>query len=266
MITSLKTKMAQPAAVVLAFLTIHLTAAQAESKSNAPSATPPSGYAGHPFQDAVHAGVPQRIPGPVFCAYYDLGGEGVAYHDAEAENQGSGKLNPADGSYLNEFRRQEGCDTSYTKQVPDLESPCNKVTPPLGLLYVGWNEPGEWFKLTVETAEAGTYVADVLYTSQRGGTIRIEVDGTPSHSSFDLVSTFDPAETLSWRQWHHWNVARDAFDVTLPKGVSVLTVHIVTNGNLNLATFLFRPKGSQRTGPDSTAIKTPSPAPAPDKK
>lgn len=224
-------------------------------------AAPPSDYTGRPYQDAVHAGVPQRIPGPVFCAYYDLGGEGIAYHDTEAENQGSGKLNPADGSYLNEFRRHEGGDTSYTKPVPDLESPCNKVTPPLGLLYVGWNEPGEWFKLTVETTEAGTYVADVLYTSQRGGTIGIDVDGTPAPSVFALETTFDPAETIPWRQWHHWNVARDAFEVTLPNGVSVLTVRIMTNGNLNLATFDFRLKGSLRTGPGITAVKTPSPIP-----
>jgi len=225
-------------------------------------AAPPSGYAGRPYRDAVHARVPQRIPGPVFCAYYDSGGEGVAYHDTEAANQGSGKLNPADGSYLNEFRRQEGCDTSYTKPMPDLESPCNKVTPPLGLLYVGWTEPGEWFKLAVETSEAGTYTADVLYTSQRGGGIGIDVDGTSAHSIFSLESTFDPAETIPWRQWHHWNVARDAFEVTLPKGVSVMTVRIVTNGNLNLATFDFRLKGSLRTGPGITAVKTPSPTPA----
>ncbi len=208
-------------------------------------------YPGRPWM-----GRPQAIPGPVFCAYYDIGGEGVAFHDSDAANQGSGKLNRADGSYLNEFRKNEGVDISYTKQKNDLESPCNKVTPPLGLLYVGWNEPGEWFKLTVETAQAGAYVADVLYTSQRGGTIEIEVDGATSRSTFDLASTFDPAETIPWRQWHHWNVVRDAFAVTLPKGVSVLTVHIATNGNLNLATFAFRPRGSERTGPDITAIKT----------
>ncbi len=228
--------------------------------ANVIHAAPPLGYAGRPFQDAIHAGGPQRIPGPVFCAYYDTGGEGIAYHDTTAENQGSGKLNPADGSYLNEFRRHEGCDTSYTKQKPDLESPCNLVTPPLGLLYVGWNEPGEWFKLTVETSEAGTYVADVLHTSQRGGKIGVEVDGATSRTTFDLVSTFNPAETIPWRQWHHWNVARDAFEVTLPKGVSVLTVRIVTNGNLNLATFDFRPIGGLRSEPGVTVVKTPSPA------
>ncbi len=227
---------------------------------SAPQPAWPAARSSRPFGDTLHPAVPQRLPGPVFCAYYDSGGEGIAYHDTEAQNMGNGRLNPPNGTYLNEFRRLEGLDTSYTKQIPDLDSPSNRVIPPLGLLYVGWNEPGEWFKLTVKTAEAATYVADVLYTSHRGGTIGVEVDGATSRSSFSLESTFDPAETIPWRQWHHWNVARDAFEVTLPSGVSVLTVRILTNGNLNLATLDFRVKDSPRTGPGITAVTTPSTA------
>jgi hypothetical protein len=43
-------------------------------------------------------------------AYYDLEGEGVAYHDTDPQNHGSGELNPADVTYLNEFRIHEGVD------------------------------------------------------------------------------------------------------------------------------------------------------------
>jgi len=214
--------------------------------------------AGEPFHDAVRAGDPQRIPGAVFCAYYDLGGEGVAFHDTDGENQGSGKLNPADGSYLNEFRRHEGLDVSYTKQVPDRESPSNRVVPPLGLLYVGWNDPGEWFNLTVETAAAGDYVADLLYTAQRDASISVAVNGGPG-SLVPLASTFDPAETIPWRQWHHWNVAPDSVTVALPKGTSVLTLRIVSGGNINLATLLFRPAGTARSGPAITTWQTARP-------
>ena len=49
-------------------------------------------YAGKPFEDSVYHGGPQHIPGRVMCAYYDLGGEGVAYHDSDAKNNGSGTL------------------------------------------------------------------------------------------------------------------------------------------------------------------------------
>src|SRR5277367_33207 len=63
-----------------------------------------NGYKGMPFHDSVYQGGPQKIPGRVQCAYYDLGGEGVAYHDSDATNSGSGALNKPDGTYLNEFR------------------------------------------------------------------------------------------------------------------------------------------------------------------
>ena len=54
-------------------------------------------YQGKPFQDSAYHGGPQTIPGRVQCAYYDFGGEGVAYHDSDATNHGSGGLNPANG-------------------------------------------------------------------------------------------------------------------------------------------------------------------------
>jgi hypothetical protein len=115
-----------------------------------------SQYKGSPYHDTRYSGGPQKIPGKVLCAYYDLGGEGVAYHDTDPKNHGSGELNPADGTYLNEFRILEGVDTSYTKflRKPDPvdDNPFDKVAPPADLLYVGWTEPGEWFNLTVDVA------------------------------------------------------------------------------------------------------------------
>jgi hypothetical protein len=44
----------------------------------------PHSYQGKPFQDDVHRSGPQTIPGVLQCALYDLGGEGVAYHDTGA--------------------------------------------------------------------------------------------------------------------------------------------------------------------------------------
>src|SRR3984885_12689206 len=105
-------------------------------------------YRSEPYHDSVYHAGPQRIPGRVQCAYYDLGGEGIAYHDVDSTNHGSGALNPANGEYLNEFRRHEGVDISYTKfkrKTPIDDNPYNLVTPPPDQLYVGWTEPGEWF-------------------------------------------------------------------------------------------------------------------------
>ena len=201
------------------------------------------GYQGTPFQDSVYHGGPQTIPGRVQCAYYDFGGEGVAYHDADAINHGSGGLNPANGEYLNEFRMHEGVDTSYTKFKGQIDNnPYNLVTPPTNQLYVGWTEPGEWFNLTVNVKHAGHYAVDLLYTSNRGGSISLDRNGKPLTSAISIISTKNDQDPIAWRQWHHWNILRGAAEIDLPKGISVFTVHILTKGNMNLAYFDFRHK------------------------
>ena len=201
-------------------------------------------YKGTPYADARHTGGPQTIPGKVFPAYYDMGGEGVAYHDSDAKNNGSGALNPADGSYLNEFRMNEGVDTSYTKfgkdpQIDDTEY--DRVKPPADLLYVGWTVPGEWFNVTVDVKKAGWYSADLLYTSNRGGAISLDVNGAPATGSLTIESTYDAKDPVAWRQWHHWNVARHIAKVKLARGRNVITVNIVAEGQMNLAYFDFNP-------------------------
>ena len=203
-----------------------------------------SQYKGLPYRDARYQGGPQKIPGRVLCAYYDLGGEGVAYHDTDPQNHGSGELNPADGTYLNEFRIHEGVDTSYTKfdRKPDPidDNPFDKIVPPRDLSYVGWTEPGEWFNITVDAAHEGTYDADFLYTSNRGGTISIDLNGKDATGPLQIPTTYDSADPVAWRQWHHWNLASNFFKIRLTKGRNVLTVHVLTGGNMNLAYFDFK--------------------------
>ena len=107
-------------------------------------------HAGAPFSDSYHTGGPQLIPGKVQCEYYDRGGAGIAYLDSDSVNSGSGTLNPADGSYLNEFRNNEAVDISYTKMDARHidNNPFNMVKPEKDQLYVGWTEPGEWMNYT----------------------------------------------------------------------------------------------------------------------
>jgi hypothetical protein len=202
-----------------------------------------SQYKGEPYHDSHYQGGPQKIPGRVLCAYYDLGGEGVAYHDTDPVNHGSGELNPADGTYLNEFRMHEGVDTSYTKfdrKTLIDDNPFNIVVPPREMFYVGWTEPGEWINITVDVPHTGDYAADFLYTSNRGATISIDVNGKDATGPLQIASTKDPADPVAWRQWHHWNLASQLFKLRLSKGKNILTVHIVTDGNMNLAYFDFK--------------------------
>jgi hypothetical protein len=227
---------------ILPILAMCTAAGFAAAGHSTPESTFFENYKGTPFVDSHHPRV-QAIPGRVECAYYDRGGEGIAYHDTDAVNHGSGELNPANGTYLNEFRTHEGVDTSYTKfhnpGVPIDNNPYDKVLPPSDQLYVGWTVPGEWFNITVNVAHAGTYQGSLLYTSNRGGTISLDVNGKDATGPLKIVSTFNPADPVAWRQWHHWNVLPKLVKLKLPAGRSVLTVHILTQGNMNLATFDF---------------------------
>jgi len=69
----------------------------------------------------------------------------------------------------------------------------------------------------------------------------VDVNEKDATGPLEITTTNDPADPLAWRQWHHWNLAPQLFKVHLNKGTNVLTVHIVTNGNMNLAYFDFKP-------------------------
>ncbi len=187
-------------------------------------------YAGKPWNGSV-----QQIPGKVQCEFYDTGGEGIAYHDKDSVNNGSGKLNPADGTFLNEFRMKEGVDISYTKfRDPAIDNnPYNLVEPEKNSLYAGWTEPGEWINYTVNVNKTGTYAIDLMYTASGDGEIALEIDGKTLTSALKIPSTRSDKETVAWRQWHHWNRLNPLVTVKLQKGVHVLTLKTVTNGNMN---------------------------------
>jgi hypothetical protein len=200
-------------------------------------------YRGRPYDDAVYHGGPQKIPGRIQCAYYDLGGEGVAYHDLDAVNHGSGELNPANGTYFDRFRMNEGVDISYTKFHDQIDNnPYNKVLPPENQLYVGWTEPGEWFNMTVRVTRTGVYRVDLLYTSRQGGQIALDLNGRNLARPIAIVSTADPREPIDWRQVHHWNLMPGIAHVKLQRGLQVLTLRIVTQGHMNLAYLDFGPQ------------------------
>jgi len=193
------------------------------------------GHPGKPWQNK-----PQHIPGKIECEFYDLGGEGMAYHDDDSVNNGSGKLNPANGSYLNEFRMQEGVDISYTKTHDIDNNPYSTVPPKMGKLYVGWTKPGEWIKYTVQVDRTAIYQVGLMYTANGDGIIGLDLDGKEIAKDLRITSTHNDADTVKWRQWHHWNKVDSLASVKLNKGIHVLTLHVVGNGNMNFDYLEFR--------------------------
>lgn len=117
-----------------------------------------------PFLGAAHA-----IPGPIEAEDYDLGGEGLAYLDCDATNNG--------GAY----RPTEGVDIEPSSE---------------GAFDVGWMCPGEWIEYTVNVGTAATYQIEARVASlATGGSFRLEFDG------IDKTGPVAVPATGGWQSW-----------------------------------------------------------------
>ena len=192
-------------------------------------------YSGTPYEDLVYKGGAQTIPGKLQCEYYDFGGEGVAFHDSDSVNSGSGGLNKADGSYLHEFRIDEAVDISYTKfRDPPIDNTSyNFVEQEKDQLYVGWTNPGEWIKYTIDVKTEGTYDLGLMYTANQNGIISFSVNDLDITGPLSITSTFVAEDTVAFRQWHHWNYIDNIARVQLKKGIQTFTIHTVEIGSMN---------------------------------
>ncbi|HLX62060.1 MAG TPA: carbohydrate-binding protein [Planctomycetota bacterium] len=178
----------------------------------------PADYKGKPWQDK-----PQTIPGKIIAAFYDTGGEGVAYHDVDAKNQGSGTLNKGPEE-KNNFRKEEGVDVSYTKAAFDKFADGTKLE--VDKYYVGWTAAGEWLNFTVNVETAGTYTVKMLASSNnKDAEISLSVNNADKTNSIVLEST---------GHWHTWKMYEKIAEIPLEKGPQLLTLKFVKEGNMNV--------------------------------
>ncbi|WP_411844892.1 carbohydrate-binding protein [Roseibacillus persicicus] len=125
---------------------------------------PPVPEGQNPFGGTAHL-----IPGRVEAENYDLGGQGVAYSDAEEENLG--------GAY-----RTEGVDIEPSG---DTE----------GGYSVGWFDDGQWMEYTVQ-APTGIYQLNMRVASAESvvGDVRVTLDG-------EELGIIDVQSTGGWANW-----------------------------------------------------------------
>lgn len=180
-------------------------------------------------------GVIQKIPGKIQYEFYDEGGEGVAYHDQDSINNGSGTLNPPDGTFLNEYRKDEGVDISYIKfQDPAIDnSPYNLVEPEKNQFYVGWTNPGEWMNFTVNVKIPGKYQVGIMYGADQDGEISLSVNHEESKDTLRIPSTYNADDLEEWRQQHHWNYLDSIGQITLKEGIQTITLNTLESGQMN---------------------------------
>ncbi|HOT95321.1 MAG TPA: carbohydrate-binding protein, partial [Methanoregulaceae archaeon] len=157
-----------------------------------------------PLPAAVGNGV---IPGLIEFEDYDDGGEGVAYHDITAENEG--------GAY-----RQDGVDIEFNEGA--------------GSYVIDYNRPSEWLQYTVNVTTSGLYDVSFRVASPNSGTsCTLAVDGSQA-------ATVSVPKTGSWGTY-----VEVKKQVTLTKGRHVLRVS--TNGYHNLDSMKFDLAGTGST-------------------
>lgn len=197
----------------------------------------PKDYKGKPFKDKYYKAGAQVIPGRVELAYYDLGGEGVAYHDVTPINEGS-KLNhevhdygshwrPGISAYIALFRENEGVDISYTKDWADFNHP-NKVDPKVNQLYIGWQEDSEWTNYTVDIKAAGKYKIVTVYGN----------DDNKSTLWLNNQKVSDLKLPESTGNWHYWNQATIGEVIFTKTGLNLLTLKYNKGSNLAYLDFI----------------------------
>jgi uncharacterized surface protein with fasciclin (FAS1) repeats len=112
-------------------------------------------------------GAPLVIPGVINLEDYDAGGEGVAYHDNNTNNEGG------------QYRKDEGVDIGISRNEG-------------GGYQVGWTGTGEWINYTVIVKETGYYNTSILTGSDNDrGIFHIEFDGTDVTGQLKTPNTGD---------------------------------------------------------------------------
>lgn len=193
----------------------------------------PAAYQGKPYKGDFYLGGPQLIPGRVELAFYDEGGEGVAYHDSDPTNNGSilnrteGHCRPGIGESICFFRENEGVDISYTKDWADFNHP-NKVDPKVNQLYIGWQEDGEWTNYTVDIRAKGRYKIITVYGNRDNGAA-LWLNG-------QLITKLRLGEDTG--NWHYWDQATVAEVDFHHSGIQLLTLKYNQGANLAYLDFV----------------------------
>jgi PKD repeat protein len=132
------------------------------------------GTPGYPFEEV--SPTPYKaltIPGRIEAEDYNLGGEGIAYHDTTPGNAGG----------------------AYRQDDVDIEANPAEGTPD-----VGWIRDGEWLTYTVNVTQAGSYTLTARVASPNNDrTVVLSIDGVqfptitiPNTGSFDTFTNVTP--------------------------------------------------------------------------
>ena len=168
-----------------------------------------------------------QLPGTIEAEYFDNGGDGVSYHDNDAENRGNAN-----------FRTTEGVDIDN----------CT------GGRVIGYTNTDEWLEYTVYVNQGGYYNYEAVVSSDNSnGSIRLSVnDGDGLTDITDIIkvpntTTYTTYKSVSGRTL-----------IQLKEGLNIIRLTI-TGGNCNVDKVKFTHVNVDKTL-NCTIAPTPSPA------
>jgi uncharacterized protein involved in high-affinity Fe2+ transport len=178
------------------------------------------GHAAEAATDAPCGGTAAAVPGTVYAANYDTGGQGVAYNVTST--------NGSANSY-----RSDGVDLEATADTQNNTG--------AGADDLGWTTGGQWFNYTVNAATAGTYTVSFRVSSPYGITDALHIDNA---SGTNLSGSVAIPNTGGYQTWTTVTAT-----VTLPAGQQTLTVDQDSNGwNFHYMTFTLTSGGGGTSG------------------
>jgi hypothetical protein len=162
-------------------------------------------------------GKKQVIPGKIIAAFFDEGGEGIAFHNPAAKNNGSEGIGLARNG-----RYEVGISTTK----PGLDKYKDGTPVPYDKYYIGWTVPGEWLNYSVDVQNAGTYLINMLASSARNdAAISLLVNGEDVVGEIVLETT---------GHVHTWQLYANLAEIKLEKGPQILTLKFLKQGLMNV--------------------------------
>ena len=180
-------------------VTVMAIATDAEGRSNSASYTMKVTAKREPFT----AGKPATLPGTLQTEYYDKGGEGAAYHDNDAQNQGDAN-----------YRASEGVD----------------IVNGNGGRALGYTSTGEWVEYTIDVQEAGNYSFKATVSSgvnNSGFSINLNKNG-----KITKLADIKVPQTGS-NNWDTYRVVEGTLSQPLEAGEQILRI-VITGSNCNI--------------------------------
>jgi hypothetical protein len=170
-----------------------------------------------PADTSAYTGTPVSLPGIVEAEYYDKGGEGVAYHDTDSENN-------AVAYNKDTLRPDEGVDIEATND---------------GSYNIGWIEDGEYTNYTVNVSEDGYYDIEAKLASKYTGILRVIFSANGATREFAAENTGD---------WQNWTTVTKK-GIYLTAGKQVLKMEFSGSFNIDRLTITKGVKVEDTTPP-----------------